>query len=304
MDFNQFQQTKPEFEKDKFDSGNFNNFQSQLPNKTVKKSFLFWVGWLVLVVILGVAISFGVALMQEINNRNKEIDNIKNYLKTGDNTPLIDESLINQIKGQLENDSLATETSTGTSTVDSDVNAEQIFNSTLSRERRLAEKRDRPTFGNPNADLVIVGFIDFECPFCQDAFPALRTMMNKYEKDILFIFRNYPVLGDQSSMLAQAGMCVNEQGKFWSFHDRYFPAQGQIQTSESLQSLLLASGVDLNSFSTCISEQKYRNMVQEDIYDALDLGVSGTPTFFINGYKLAGVVTLDAWEQIIKNIKN
>jgi protein-disulfide isomerase len=296
MDFNQFQKSQNEFKNNGYGNSDKLSYYDN-PNiiRSRKNNFRFWLGWVILVVVLALGLSFGVALFQEVNSRNREIAKIKNNLEINKGSSFIDESLIEQLQDQLKEQNSDVNNSSETSTID----LNGVLNSALSRERQLAEKRDRPTFGNPEADLVIVGFIDFECPFCQDAFPALRTMTNRYKDEIFFIFRNYPLLGEQSSMLAQAAMCAHEQGKFWNFHDRYFPAQGQIQTSETLQSLLMASGIDINAFSVCISQQKYRNLVQEDIYNALDLGVAGTPTFFVNGYKLPGAVTLEAWEQII-----
>ncbi len=285
MDFNQFQQ----FKNIETQDSDFNQVALVgSTNKTNKNKILFWLVWFLLVAFLAISLSFGVALFQEVSKRNQEINNIKQSLQKDRATSLIDESLLNQIKEQMEEET------------NNEADSTQVNETTLSKERVIAEKKDRPTFGNPNASLVIVAFIDFECPFCQDAFPALRTIMNRYEKEVYFIFRNYPVLGDNSTMLAQASMCAHEQGKFLNLHDRLMVSQGQITSSEILQSLLIASGIEMTSFSQCLREEKYGNIIKEDIYDALDLGVTGTPTFFINGSRLPGVVTLEVWEQIFK----
>ena len=186
---------------------------------------------------------------------------------------------------------LSTATSSATSTL--------VKNAT----RLMAERMDRPHFGNINAPLVIVEFADFECPICAQAFPAIREISQKYQNDILYIFRQYPIKADNSMLAAQASLCANEQGKFWNLHDRLYINQDNIASDEDFKNVLTASGLDLDQLSTCLSQEKYRTEVLEDMQDALNLDVQGTPTFFINGNKLEGAVPIDQWEQIISKYK-
>ena len=106
-----------------------------------------------------------------------------------------------------------------------------------------------------------------------------------------------------SAMMAQVGLCANEQGKFWQVHDKLFMNQGQIANSDDFKKVVLSAGVNWTKLQTCVDSEKYRDMVLADMSDALDLGVQGTPTFFVNGTKLEGAVTQDNWEQIIKKAK-
>lgn len=174
-------------------------------------------------------------------------------------------------------------------------------------ERRLAEKTDRPQIGNPNAKLVIVEFSDFQCPSCQKAFPIIREITNEYADDILFIYRQYPVINDYSIIIAQASLCANDQGKFWPMHDKLFLTANNTPTNEDLTKFAIQSGVDSEEFTNCMKSEKHKNTVLADAQDGLALGVSGTPTFFINGHKLTGVIPKENWEMLIdtllKNIK-
>lgn len=167
-------------------------------------------------------------------------------------------------------------------------------------ERQRAEKSDRPYFGNLDAKLVIVEFSDFQCPVCQREFPIIREITAKYKNDILYIYRNYPVIDSNSNLVAQASLCAYEQDKFWSMHDKLFLSSQDISSSDVLRSLARQSGVDLNQFNECLNNQKYNIQVAEDFSDAIALGAVGTPTFFINGHKLAGAVTKEQWEDIIQ----
>lgn len=219
------------------------------------------------------------------------------------------EQLLNQIPSGLSTPSTATEalfTSIVSSTigkVTSTATTSPYATVEKNATRQKAEKMDRPYLGNPNAKLVIVEFADFQCPVCQEEFSIIRTVANKYEKDILFIFRNYPVKGDDSTVLAQAGYCAQEQGKFWPFHDRLYLQQGQFNNEEQFAALIKAAGLNVSKMGICLTSLKYQSKVTEDTADALDLGARGTPTFFVNGNKLEGAVPLDKWEELIKLFK-
>lgn len=204
---------------------------------------------------------------------------------------LIDQSLMNEIK---ENLGASTTTSTTTPTSTSVVK---------NQTRQTAEKLDRPQSGNPEASLVIVEFGDFNCPVCAQAYSAIRTIANKYSQDVLFIYRQYPVIDDNSTLLAQTSLCAWKQNKFWQFHDKMFAGQKQITTTDDLKKILLSAGINLSQLETCLKDEAINQLVVEDVADALDLGVRGTPTFFINGSKLEGNVAISVWEEIIKKHK-
>lgn len=171
-----------------------------------------------------------------------------------------------------------------------------------SQERILAEKISRPYYGNLGAKLVIVQFSDFQCPFCFQAFPAIREIMNKYQDQSLFIYRHFPIQGENSFLAAEAAECAWEQNLFWQFHDRLFFSSTREISLEKLQAAAQLSGLNLEQFNQCLNFGRYRAQVVEDFEDAVNLGVAGTPTFFINGHRIAGVVTLEQWEKIIQGV--
>ncbi|MFA5029143.1 MAG: thioredoxin domain-containing protein [Patescibacteria group bacterium] len=180
---------------------------------------------------------------------------------------------------------------------------EEIFQEeTKSPERLLAEKAEAPFWGNQQAGLVIVEFADFQCPYCRDEFPIIREVSLKYKNDILYIYRQFPVF-ENSLLLSQSTLCANEQGKFWQLHDKFFLYKWQEVTGDVIKNLARQAGLDLQKFDECIKSEKYREAVLQDASDAQKLGVSGTPTFFINGHLLAGVITKEQWEKIIGEYK-
>jgi protein-disulfide isomerase len=163
--------------------------------------------------------------------------------------------------------------------------------------------------GSANAKITVVEFGDFACPACEKAFATTGTLRLKYKDDIKFIWRNYPIVTDYSATLALAGLCAGEQDLFWPMHDKLFQNQGVGQTdnkaaqADELKNLANQIGADQIKFKDCLAKQKYLPQIQKDLTDGQSFGIAGTPTYFINGYKLAGDVPYDIFVKIIEQLK-
>lgn len=156
-----------------------------------------------------------------------------------------------------------------------------------------------PTFGNKESNVAIVFFIDFECPFCQQDFPIFKQVMQKYESAVKFVFKNLPLeaIHPNSVLAAQAGACAHEQGKFWDYYNFLF--ERKELSKEKLVSYAEELSLNTNSFNLCLSSEKYKNNIDQDLLDGVDSGLRGTPTYIINGYKVEGAVSRDDWDKII-----
>lgn len=163
--------------------------------------------------------------------------------------------------------------------------------------------------GSQKAKITIVEFGDFACPVCEQAFPTVRELSIKYKDDIKFIWRDYPIISDYSANLAMAGRCAGEQGLFWVMHDKLFQNQGVGQTGQEAdqtnQLVALANqiGADTIKFKDCLDKQKYLAQIQKDLSDGQSFGIAGTPTYFVNGYKLTGNVPYVIFVKIIEELK-
>ena len=160
---------------------------------------------------------------------------------------------------------------------------------------------DDPAFGPAEAPITIIEFSDFECPFCQRYFRQTHAaLIAAYPDQIRFVYRDFPLSGlhAQAVPAAEAAGCAFEQGRFWQFHDAL------LQSEEDLSPALyarIAEGIDLDvaAFNECVATRRYAEEVQADYADGLRAGVSGTPTFFINGVPLVGAQPLSGFQQII-----
>lgn len=162
---------------------------------------------------------------------------------------------------------------------------------------------DDPSLGNPAAKLVIVEFGDFECPFCRRAFPIMRSLAQKYKDEVSFIYRDFP-LGDVhplAQLAAQGGYCADKQGKFWAYHDNLFLNQDSL-SRDYLLTAASQVGLNLGQFSVCLESEEAKKEVRDDFSAGLAAGVQGTPTWFINGERAAGVIPEEVFGKIIEEL--
>lgn len=310
MDFSEFKKEPSQAPEDSSDGSfdfsplavaeEFKVGQTQRPTPSVQltdvrysppKRVIGWWRWVMLLIFSFAAVGFVVAVAVEIGQRQSKMEEvIRNARQMTSGGKLENNSLVQELMNRAGSSTGATST-TGKPAGSSD------------KARALAESESSPRLGNASSSLVIVEFADFNCPVCLQEFPIIRSIASKYQKELLFIFRNYPVKGNDSIMLAQASLCANEQGGFWQFHDRLFSNQGKIVSTEDVKRVAVMSGLDWDKLNGCVSSEKYKQQVVNDTQDAMDLGVRGTPTFFINGIKLEGAVSAAAWEDIINKNK-
>lgn len=166
-----------------------------------------------------------------------------------------------------------------------------------------AEGENNYWTGAAKPKITIVEFADFSCAYCEKSFTTIREIGLKYKNDVKIIFRDYP-LQEHSLDLAMAARCAGEQGLFWLMHDKLFQNQG-IYEKNDLINLVKQVGADVNKFNSCVTNQKYLSQIQKDFDDAQELDITGTPTWFINGYKIEGDIPYKIFVDIIENlIKN
>ena len=154
------------------------------------------------------------------------------------------------------------------------------------------------TLGDPNAPVTFVEYADYQCPYCKQF--ALQTepkLIEDFVKTgkVKYEFRPMPILsplpldnkGNESVRAAEASMCAMDQGKFWDFHHLLFQKQNGenvgIFSDANLTAYATDAGVDIPTFSTCLSSNTYQKTVLDSRAQGIKEGVSGTPWLFING---------------------
>jgi protein-disulfide isomerase len=147
---------------------------------------------------------------------------------------------------------------------------------------------DSPQKGSKTAPITIVVFGDFQCPFCVRGFETLKLLEDRYKDDLRVVYKHFPLPGHSYAIhAARASYAALEQGKFWEFHDAVYE-RGARFSAEDLELIAMRLGLDMDKFTDAMSSQRYDERIQKDMELGVALGVSGTPTFFVNGRPLDG----------------
>jgi protein-disulfide isomerase len=163
--------------------------------------------------------------------------------------------------------------------------------------------------GDAKAPIVIRVFSDFQCPYCQKLESEfLAAYKRKLPKDVRLEFHHMPLVSIHPNAFpsAEAAECAAEQNKFWEFHDLLFGDRSWVSLKDPKPTFYeLAAQIKLNpsSFKNCVETHKYKAKVDAGLAEGSRLGVNGTPTVFVGGYKLANGYLEESYEQIYKLLR-
>jgi protein-disulfide isomerase len=157
-----------------------------------------------------------------------------------------------------------------------------------------------PSLGPDDAQIVIVEFSDFQCPFCRRFHEeTYQALLDAYPGQIRFVYRNLPLtqIHPDAMGAAVASLCANDQEAYWDYHAKLFSSEtlGEATYLQYATDL----GLDVPAFTECLASGKHDAFIQEDMDFSLGLGVQSTPTFFINGLALVGAQPLSNFQQLI-----
>ena len=181
-----------------------------------------------------------------------------------------------------------------------EIAGKNVSNQITGGKKYSAEGADNYWIGSAKPKVTIVEFTDFACYYCKNSFSKIREISVKHKDDVKIIFRDYP-MHEESLDLAMAGRCAGEQGLFWLMHDKLFQNQG-LSEKQQLVNLAEQIGADIVKFSQCLNSDKYVSQIQKDYVDGEKLGVTGTPTWFINGYRVKGDVPYELFLEMVEEM--
>ena len=159
--------------------------------------------------------------------------------------------------------------------------------------------KDTPVRGRPDAAVTLLEYADFECPYCQQIQPVVDKLMAEYKERVAFGYKDAPLpMHARAQKAAEAAHCAGTQGKYWEYHSLLM-SKKQLdlpQLKEQARQLQLDGGV----FDKCLDSGEQSNLVRAQLSEAAGLGVQGTPTFFINGRVISGVVSYEALRGVVE----
>jgi protein-disulfide isomerase len=156
-----------------------------------------------------------------------------------------------------------------------------------------------PSKGADKAPVTIIEFSDFECPFCVKAEDTVKQVMREYEGKVRLVYRDFPLpFHPHAQKAAEAAHCAGDQGKYWDMHELLFANQ-QALAVDDLKGRAKKLGLDSGKFDKCLDSGEKAKLVEENKRAGSEVGVSGTPAFFVNGILISGAQPFSEFKSVI-----
>jgi len=187
--------------------------------------------------------------------------------------------------------------------------AEQAKVESAAKERwgEIASDGQSPVYGPDDAPVTVVEFYDYRCSFCRRAYPDVAKLLETYAGEIRYVFKQFPVLDGPnntsgiSHTAARAAVAAARQDidKFRDFHDRMMRRDGKL-TKQRVFDMAETAGLDLAALKRAMADESIDGYFTETLALARDVGISGTPTYVINGRVLAGARGFEAMKDLVE----
>jgi protein-disulfide isomerase len=170
---------------------------------------------------------------------------------------------------------------------------------TLAPPRANVDTQNALMIGPEKAQVTVVEFADYECPYCQKVAPDLKKLREDFGDKVAFIHKDFPLpMHARAEKAAEATRCASQQGKFWELHDEIFHSKEF--DVDQLKAQARSLKLDGTEFDKCLDSGDQAAAVERDRKEGMKLGLTGTPSFFINGHFLSGGVDYATLRQVVE----
>lgn len=217
----------------------------------------------------------------------------------GKNKPRFRGKTLEQVKGKVKQQLLARKSSVFRNNYLDRLKDNSKIKVFLSRPTIDVSVDDDPMLGNKNAKVTIIEFTDYQCPFCSRVRPTIKQIMDQYGNKVRYVLRDFPLnFHPQAKKAAEAATCAGDQDKYWDYSKILWANQRALDIPQ-LKKYAKQTGLDQTKFDECLDSNKYSAEVAKDMADGSKAGVTGTPSFFINGQMLTGARPYEQFKEII-----
>lgn len=164
-------------------------------------------------------------------------------------------------------------------------------------QAELYRDPDSPIGGNPNGDVTIVEFNDYQCPYCKRAYQAVKSVVGADGK-VKIIYKDLPILGEASKVAALAALASVKQGKHLALHNGLMEFTGKLDREKILE-IAGSVGIDRAQLEKDMENPKLRQIIDSNLKLASALGIRGTPAFVIGKQFVPGAIDARALKQLI-----
>lgn len=169
-----------------------------------------------------------------------------------------------------------------------------------------------PVLGNKSAPITIHEFSDFQCPHCKRGAILMHQLLSRHEGKVKVVFMPFPLdsacnrlvpqsMHPYACELARASLCANKEGKFESVYQKIFDDQ-DVLSAKSATAISVGSGMDAKQLAECLNSEETKKALSDSIEQGALAKVESTPTFFVNGKKIEGVIPMEAWDILIPKL--
>ena len=161
------------------------------------------------------------------------------------------------------------------------------------------------TFGNPKAKVILTEYADFQCPGCGAYYPIVKQLTEQYKDKLLFVYRFFPLtqIHQNALVASEAGYAATWQGKFWPRHDLLLAHQNDwaelSDPTPNFISYATQAGLNVDQFKKDYTNDKVSSYIKSQEQAALDLGLPGTPSFFLNNKQITNPPTYSDFKALI-----
>jgi protein-disulfide isomerase len=172
----------------------------------------------------------------------------------------------------------------------------------LARERDTLERDpNAPVLGNPDGDVTVVEFFDYNCPYCRRAKPEIEGLLEA-DPNVRLVYREWPILGEGSVFAARAALAAREQGLYEEFHWAMMGMSGRAEESSVLR-IAEDIGLDIAQLRRDMEAREIDAHIQTSMRLAQALGITGTPSFVIGDALVPGVVDADQLQTLASDAR-
>jgi len=171
----------------------------------------------------------------------------------------------------------------------------------VEHKRELLEDPETPVGGNPKGDVSLIEFFDYRCPYCKQVVPALEALLAK-DKQLRFVYKEFPVLGPDSVHAARAALAAGKQGKYEPMHRALMAIKGQLDEA-AIMKVAASVGLDVERLKTDMAAPETDRALKANVKLAEALDIHGTPGFVIGDEIVPGAVGLDELKRLIETAR-
>ncbi|MCB0036453.1 MAG: DsbA family protein, partial [Anaerolineales bacterium] len=194
----------------------------------------------------------------------------------------------------------------------------EAYKQQLAQEQAQAERantpidvpiNESPAIGSPDAPITIIEYTDFQCPYCSrhfsETFPQIKE--NYIDKGLVrYVFKDFPLsFHPQAQLASEAARCADDQEAFLAMHNQLFASQSEWGNNGARDVFVGYAGelgLDVDSFTTCLDSGKYTEIVKADLNEGAGIGITGTPSFVVNGQLVVGALPYSTFDQAFQGI--